>query len=124
LNRHLIEKSFRHVTGHACFRRLNSALDGVLVRDVGKSFEVHAGRDSGGLFKTAMRASDILMDRVWQLETETFADTPAFVFAPITEVVEPAEDPTALHAEVQRQVATIRTDLDRFSPLEISCLVR
>src|SRR5262249_54254136 len=45
-------------------------------------------------------------------------------FAPITEVVEPAEDPTALHPEIQRQTAKIRTDLDRFSLLEISSLVR
>jgi hypothetical protein len=74
--------------------------------------------------RTAMRASDILMDRVWQLEIETFADTPGFVFAPVTDVVETAEDPTALHAEVQRQVAGIRTDFDRFSDLEISSLVR
>ena len=64
------------------------------------------------------------MDRVWQLETETFQDSPSFVFAPITEVVEPAEDSTALHPEIQRQVVNIRTDFDRFSPLEISSLVR
>jgi hypothetical protein len=61
---------------------------------------------------------------VWQLEKETFEDTPGFVFAPVTEVVEPHEDPTAPHAEVQRQAAHIRTDLDRFSDLEISSLVR
>jgi hypothetical protein len=71
-----------------------------------------------------MRASDILMDRVWQLEIETFKDARGFVFAPITDVVEPAEDPTALHPELQRQTANIRTDLDRFSPLEVSSLVR
>src|SRR5262245_729427 len=64
------------------------------------------------------------MDRVWQLEIDTFQDTPGFVFAPITEVVEPAEDLTALHPEIQRHAANIRTDLDRFSLLEISSLVR
>jgi predicted acylesterase/phospholipase RssA len=123
LNRHLLEVAFRQATGRACFRRLNSGLDGVLVSDVGKPFEVQSAGHAG-LIRTAMRASDILMDRVWQLEIETFADTPGFVFAPVTDVVEPAEDPTALHPEVQRQVAGIRTDLDRFSPLEISSLVR
>jgi hypothetical protein len=71
-----------------------------------------------------MRATDILMDRVWQLENETFGDTPGFVFAPITEVVTPEQDPTVLHPEIQRQLSHIRTDLDRFSPLEISSLVR
>jgi hypothetical protein len=64
------------------------------------------------------------MDRVWQLETDIFQGTPGFVFAPMTEIVEPAEDPTALHPEIQRQAANIRTDLDRFSALEISSLVR
>ena len=34
------------------------------------------------------------------------------------------EYPTALHPEIQRQVAHIRTDLDGFSNLEISSLVQ
>ncbi len=124
LNRHLLEAAFRQATGHPCFRRLNSALDGILVSDVGKRFEVRGDHPAGGLVRTALRSTDIVMDRVWQLETETFEDSPSFVFAPITEVVEPAEDSTALHPEIQRQAVNIRTDFDRFSPLEISSLVR
>jgi predicted acylesterase/phospholipase RssA len=124
LNRHLVEAAFRQATGRACFRRLNSGLDGVLVSDVGKAFEVMSNRPAGGLIRIALRSSDILMDRVWQLEMERFQDVPGYVFAPITDVVEPSEDATALHPEIQRQVARIRTDLDRFSPLEISTLVR
>jgi predicted acylesterase/phospholipase RssA len=124
LNRHLLEAAFRQATGHPCFRRLNSALDGILVSDVGKKIEVQGNRRAGGLIRTALRATDIVMDRVWQLEIDTFQDTQGFVFAPITEVVESAEDPTALHPEIQRQAVNIRTDLDRFSSLEISALVR
>ena len=124
LNRHLLEAAFRQATGHPCFRRLDSGLDGILVSDVGKRFEVQGSHRAGGLIRTALRSTDIVMDRVWQLETETFQDSPSFVFAPITEVVEPAEDPTALHPEIQRQAVNIRTDFDRFSPLEISSLVR
>jgi len=120
LNRHVLEAAFRQAAGHPCFRRLDSGLDGVLVSDVGKPIEVLGNRHPGGMIRTTLRASDILMDRVWQLEK----DTPGFVFAPITEVVEPTEDPTALHPEIQRQAAHIRTDLDRFSVLEISRLVR
>jgi predicted acylesterase/phospholipase RssA len=101
-----------------------SGFDGVLVSDVGKPIEVQSNRRAGGLIRTSLRASDILMDRVWQLENDTFKDTPGFAFARITEVVQPQEDPTALHPEVQRQVAQVRTDLDRFTPLEISGLVR
>jgi predicted acylesterase/phospholipase RssA len=99
------------------------ALDGVLVSDVGNRILIQASQ-AGGLIRTALRATDILMDRVWQLETETFQDTFGFVFARITDVVGPHEDSTALHPEVQRQVANIRTDLDAFSLLEISCLIR
>src|SRR6185295_4282556 len=60
----------------------------------------------------------------WQLENENFQDTPGFVFARITDVVDPAQDPTTLHPEIQRQLPSIRTDLDRFSDIEISSLVR
>lgn len=124
LNRHLLEAAYRQATGHACFRRLDSGLDGVLVSDVGKPISVKGNRRAGGLIRTALRSTDILMDRVWQLENETFRGTPGFVFAPITEVVDPAEDPTAQHPEIQRQAAYVRTDLDRFSPFEISSLAR
>jgi predicted acylesterase/phospholipase RssA len=102
----------------------DKALDGVLVSDVGKPFRVQVNRRAGGLIRTAMRASDILMDRVWQLESENFQDTFGFVFARLTDVASPHEDATALHPEVQRQTANVRTDLDSFSPLEISCLIR
>jgi predicted acylesterase/phospholipase RssA len=102
----------------------DKALDGVLVSDVGKPFRVQVNRRAGGLIRTAMRASDILMDRVWQLESENFQDTFGFVFARLTDVAGPHEDATALHPEVQRQTANIRTDLDAFSLLEISCLIR
>ena len=98
--------------------------DGVLVSDVGKPFQIRTNLRAGGLIRTAMRASDILMDRVWQLENETFKDTPGFVFARITDIVDPEQDPTALHPEIQKQLPSIRTDLDRFSDLEISSLVR
>jgi predicted acylesterase/phospholipase RssA len=100
------------------------AWDSVLASDVGKPFQVRVGLRAGGLIRTAIRASDILSDRVGQLENETFNDTPGFVFARVTDFVDPAEDPTALHPEIQRQLPGIRTDLDRFSDLEISSLVR
>jgi predicted acylesterase/phospholipase RssA len=124
LNRHLLDAAFRQATGNPCFRRLNRALDGVLVSDVGKRMAVQSNNRAGGLIKTSLRATDIVMDRVWQLELENFHDSPSFVFAPLTEVVEPAEDPTALHPEIQRQAVNVRTDFDRFSPLEISILAR
>ena len=98
--------------------------DCILVSDSGRPFETQSSLRSGGLIRTAMRASNILMDRVWQLETETFKDSSGFAFARITEIVDQEEDPTAMHPEVQRQLPTIRTDLDRFTPVEINSLLR
>jgi hypothetical protein len=123
INRQLVEAAFRKATGRPCFRSLNACFDAVLVSDAGKQFKISADSRAGGLIATALRSTDIIMDRVWQLEVNTFAGTPGFVFAPINKVVEHAEDPTALHPEVQRMVVDIRTDMDRFSPLEISSLI-
>lgn len=99
-------------------------LDGVLISDVGKPIAVEGEDGAGGMIRTSIRSSDILMDRVWQLETATFTGAPGFVFARGVEVVELDEDPTALHPELQRRLPIMRTDLDRFSRLEISSLVR
>jgi predicted acylesterase/phospholipase RssA len=112
---HYLEQS--RVTG-------SESLAGVLVSDVGKQISIRGSQRAGGVIRTALRSSDILMDRVWQLESETVAETPGFVFARVTEVVSPDEDSSALHVEIQRQTAKMRTDLDRFSPLEISSLIR
>jgi hypothetical protein len=46
------------------------------------------------------------------------------VLARVSGVVEHTEDPTAPHPEIQRHLGGIRTDLDRFTPLEISSLIR
>lgn len=124
LNRHLVDLAFRQATGKPCFRSLNACFDTVLVSDAGKQFKIANDARAGGLISTAMRATDIVMDRVWQLETDTFSGTPGFVFAPISTIVAPEEDPTVLHPEIQRMAADIRTDLDRFSPLEIQALIR
>ena len=99
-------------------------LDGVFVSDAGATFKVRSDSRAGGVLRTALRSTDILMDRVNQLELEAFANTPGAVFFPITRLVEPAQDPTAMHPEIQKQVSLIRTDLDRFSHLEISTLIQ
>jgi predicted acylesterase/phospholipase RssA len=99
-------------------------LSRVFVSDAGAPFRVHANGRSGGLLRTALRSSDILMTRVNELELESFANTPEALFLPITRQVTREEDPHALHPELQWQAATMRTDLDRFSDLEISALVQ
>ena len=97
--------------------------DQILVSDAGKPFQI-LSEAALGVFGQSMRATDILWDRVWQLERENFGQQPGFVFLPITEMVDASEDPTALHPVVQAEVQSIRTDMDRFSDAEINALVQ
>ena len=101
---------------------LGREYDRVLVSDAGKPFQI-LGNAPLGFIAQSIRASDILWDRVWQLERENFGDQNGFVFAPVTRIVDPHVDPHALHPVVQAEVSTIRTDLDRFSDLEVNALV-
>ncbi len=97
--------------------------DQILVSDAGKPFQILSNA-SLGVLGQSVRATDILWDRVWQLERENFGQQPGFIFLPITKMVSLTEDPTALHPVVQAEVQSIRTDLDRFSDAEINALVR
>ena len=124
LNRCLMQAAFETAGKGPLFHSTRNQFDAVIVSDAGRQFAVSRRSKAGGLVGVALRSSDILMDRVWQLECDTFYAEPDFLFAPISRTVSLAEDPTALHPELQRQLATIRTDLDRFSDLEISGLVR
>jgi predicted acylesterase/phospholipase RssA len=100
----------------------SGTFDAVITSDAGGKFMVNRQGSGGGLIRTAMRSSDILMDRVWQLEKEIVGAAPGFLFVPIAQVVERHEDPHALAPVVQRQVTNVRTDLDRFSEVEIRSL--
>lgn len=103
-------------------KQLGSEFDEVFVSDAGKPFQILSD-NSLGFIGQSVRASDILWDRVWQLERENFAKETGFAFIPITESVAEDEDPT-LHPVVQAEVQTIRTDLDHFSDMEINGLAQ
>jgi predicted acylesterase/phospholipase RssA len=102
---------------------IDPPLDEILVSDAGKTFRIVRPKPLG-MIGRAMRATDILWDRVGQLEKQNFESDPRFLFIPAMEFVDPKDDPTALHPVIQPEVANIRTDIDRFSPLEISALVQ
>lgn len=97
--------------------------DYVLVSDAGKPFQV-LDDQSLGFVGQSIRASDILWDRVWQLERENFGQQDRFTFLPITEIVHRDEDPTAMHPVIQAEVQSVRTDLDKFTDFEVNALVR
>ncbi len=123
-NFELLALAFRRAAGKDILRPRDQPFDTILASDAGKKIQVSSNERIGGLLGTAMRSSDILMDRVWQLEQEHFRNAKGVVFSPITRRVSLEQDPTAPHPEVQQQVSHIRTDMDRFSDREISGLVR
>lgn len=98
-----------------------SSFDRVLVSDAGKPFQILSDA-ALGVFGQSVRATDILWDRVWQLERENFGQEQGFEFLPITEMVALSDDQSAQHPVVQAEVQSIRTDLDRFSDREINAL--
>lgn len=124
LNRQLVQAAFAATKSGGVFHKTKTEFDAVIVSDAGKQFTISRRTRAGGLVGVALRATDILMNRVWQLENDSFGSEPGFLFVPMSMTVPLADDPTALHPEVQRQVTNTRTDLDRFSDLEISGLVR
>ncbi len=124
LNRQIVDAALRQTTGKPCLKPIRDGFDSILVSDAGKPFKVTPDARAGGLLRTSIRSTDILMDRVWQLEVNAFENSSGVLFFPINDVVEAAEDPTAPDPEIQRQAARIRTDLDRFSDLEISTIVQ
>jgi len=56
--------------------------DHVLVSDAGKPFQIRSGATLGFIAQS-VRATDILWDRVWQLERENFGNQEGFFFLPI-----------------------------------------
>jgi predicted acylesterase/phospholipase RssA len=104
-------------------KQQDTSFDQILVSDAGKPFQI-LGDAALGFVGQSVRATDILWDRVWQLERQNFGEQPGFFFLPITRSITPDEDPTALPTVVQAEVQSIRTDLDHFSAREINALVQ
>jgi len=97
--------------------------DQVLVSDAGKPFQILSDA-ALGVIGQSVRATDILWDRVWQLERENFGSKDGFLFLPMSTIVDQAADATVLNPVVQAEVQSIRTDLDQFSDQEINALTQ
>src|SRR6516225_8039076 len=74
-------------------KQQNVEFDQVLVSDAGKPFQVLSNA-ALGVIGQSVRASDILWDRVGQLDRENFASRPGFLFMPITTTVDREANPT------------------------------
>jgi len=105
-------------------------IDLIIMSDAGATFEKEFSGFSG-FIKTALRASDILTQRVGQLEYETLSlkqdsskGFPETVQVRMTDII---LDHTGTQIDgdgLQLAIQGIRTDLDRFSDLEVSKLVQ
>ncbi|MBI3866038.1 MAG: patatin-like phospholipase family protein [Planctomycetia bacterium] len=96
----------------------------ILVSDAGQRFRIATDPRFMWLFGTAVRAADIMFDRVGQLERISAKDDQGFIFASISDTVERDGQSTFDDPAVQARLSHIRTDFDRFSDVEISALVR
>ena len=104
LNRCIANAAYQQATGTELLHSVDPKFEAVIVSDTGKQFSVSRRTKGGGLVGTAMRASDIVMDRVWKLECDHFRAEPDFIFAPMQTTVHLVDDPTALHPEIQHQI--------------------
>jgi len=111
--------------------------DHVIISDAGATFDPNYTKRFRSLLNAASRSADILMKRVGELEYERVREQNLFSeellkdehrlkkfrFAQLATEVHPHEDPYALHLNVQRAAKSIRTDLDKFSNVEVRTLV-
>jgi predicted acylesterase/phospholipase RssA len=102
-------------------------LAAIIVSDAESPFVWKVGANYKRFWHRAVRASDILMRRVAELEYEWARRSaedgrPQLLRVHISRWL--ADAVGALARELVHSVRQIRTDLDRFDPLEISCLVR
>jgi predicted acylesterase/phospholipase RssA len=121
LNRNLLAGALKQAAGGNVLPTPSPGFDGVLVSDAGQPFLIVAD-PSLGFIAQSIRATDIMWDRIWQLEKANFGCDPLFRFIPINRVVSREENSTAMHPMIQAEVPMIRTDLDRFSDLESRAL--
>jgi predicted acylesterase/phospholipase RssA len=97
-----------------------ASLDRVLVSDAGRSF-VPPKAIVFGMLSTALRAIDIFMFRIRQSDlTWSTAGLPVIMIS----ISDEARIAGASAPAIQSQLENIRTDLDRFSQLEITELMR
>ncbi len=111
--------------------------DDVVISDAGATFDPNYTKRFRSFLNAASRSADILMKRVGELEYERVQEQNIFSeellkdehglnrfrFAQLATEVHPHEDRHALHLNVQRAAKSIRTDLDKFSDIEVRTLV-
>ena len=113
------------------FHRLNQQnplnIDLLIVSDAGGEFDWETRKRFASIFSRSVRSADILMKRNAELQLGRVplpVDIPAsrIITCGIRAVVATRDYPAALNEDLQQKIKRIRTDLDRFSLLELSSL--
>jgi len=102
--------------------------DAIVLSDAGAKIDAHVGIRYRFIVSRSIRASDVLMQRVSDLEYDgvggRFRLQDASVHRIRIDDPVPADAPLAHDPTVQRAVGRLRTDLDEFSKLEVNALVQ
>jgi predicted acylesterase/phospholipase RssA/tetratricopeptide (TPR) repeat protein len=101
----------------------------IVISDAQGVFDWRLQHSFGFIAQRTVRASDILMKRVSDLEYEMVktgftSRRSGLIHCRIHDQISESDDPTAIDEGLQRAIRMIRTDLDRFSQQEIQLLVR
>jgi predicted acylesterase/phospholipase RssA len=101
----------------------------ILVSDASVKFRQASARSILEPITTPLRAADILFKRVYDADKKSAEQTDrdnkcSFKFLRLRDKVNKADDKFALLNEHQDHLESIRTDLDRFTQLEIAALIR
>lgn len=100
----------------------DSGIDLLIISDAGGTSDWYL--DSIGLLAGNFRSVDVLMNRVAELEKQAIQASTSLGVTRIEIATTVEIENGVLPIDIQRSVAKIRTDLDRFSNCEIHCLTK
>lgn len=106
------------------FRNQTRNSDLFLISDAEGNFDWDFDARYSLITSRNIRASDLLMKRVSSLQYESLSQIEHKLAFKIDSELDRPEDCPVLSPEIQRSIRNIRTDLDAFSPNEITCLVQ
>ncbi|UWQ98459.1 alpha/beta hydrolase [Rhodobacteraceae bacterium S2214] len=100
-----------------------------LISDASGAFDWNPDSSFSFVFDRTIRTTDILMKRVADLEADNWSALAGpgernLIYVGISNVVSAEDHGDAQTSDVQKAVAQIRTDLDSFSDIEVTSLIR
>jgi predicted acylesterase/phospholipase RssA len=108
------------------YQKTTPELDLFIASDAQGNFDSELDTRFAFIVSRNVRASDLLMTRVSSMQIERLtaqSQIPRFVRIGIKMEIDNPGDPTLLLPESQRSLPSTRTDLDEFSPTEITALI-